>query len=834
MAKTAVLPSSVMTSIRRPRSVIAPLGWTQLPGGAIVVAASPDGSIWVLSSIGSGPDRSIWHYVNGSWTNIPGAAMRIAVAPDGAPWVVNSAGSIYHFDGVNWVPIAGGASDISVGPDGTVYIVSNQGGNQYGRGLWQYTNGVWSQLPGAGVRIAAAWERIPQPRGIVPGGVWVVNAQNHIFYFVPGSGYVEISGGIVEIAPTMLGGIFGLGYIANPDGSYPIYYHDLATSTWTQQTGSAVSIATNTANVYVVGVGGGIYMAPVLPGQVTPASFTITGPTDPHVSGSQSSGFQLIGNQPYPFKITAFDSAGNQISDANLPPITVTSNSGALVVSALDMKGATIAVRAQRFTTAPLTLTITTPVPGATASLTVNFAVVQELWVANSYNSTITAYAGSPPAQIASDTITGLLGPSGIAFDAGGNMWVSTYSNVVGLVGTKQPAFTISSGLVGPVALAFDANSILWVADFGAQNGVGLIDAYSGTTQLNAYTISNPAASITGLMGPRGLAFDNNGRLWVANGNFNANTVTAYAGAAQQPLSTIRDSIHGPSGLAFDGSGTLWVANANNNTVTAYTGNTQLLADTISDGLKLPMGMAFDGSGRLWVANNWTGVGGSYIACFSGTTQLPQNTVTTGVVGPIGITFAPPATLPPAPPNVNFGPVIPSPYSVALSGVAGLYNQTVTISQAGYSGPFVASVDNTAVALANVSGNTVTLTPVDVGTTMLRITGAGGHVADVPISVSSALGTLVVSPASLAFNNVGAAYSQTVSVSEPGYGGTFAISGINSLVATASISGSSITVTPVSAGNTSLHVAGGNAYLDIPIGVTVSEITIQSKRRGVR
>jgi hypothetical protein len=52
MAQTKLLPPSAMTSIRLPQSAIQPLGWTQLPGGAIYVAASPDGSLWVLSSIG--------------------------------------------------------------------------------------------------------------------------------------------------------------------------------------------------------------------------------------------------------------------------------------------------------------------------------------------------------------------------------------------------------------------------------------------------------------------------------------------------------------------------------------------------------------------------------------------------------------------------------------------------------------------------------------------------------------------------------------------------------------------------------------------------------------
>lgn len=275
MVQTAILPPSVMTSIRIPRSAIQPVGWTQLPGGGIFVAASPDGTAWVLSSIGSGPDRSIWHYVNGSWTNIPGAATRMAVAPDNTLWVINSAGGIYAWNGSSWSTIAGGASDITVGVDGSVYVISSLGGGPYGRGIWRYTNGSWTQLPGAAVRIAASADTGTYPGGIVPGGFWVVNAIDATYYFNPSNGFNAISGGVVQVAPTKSGGLFGLGYLVNPDGSYPIYYNDLATGGWTQQPGAGTSIATDGLHVYVTGAAGGIYSAPVTPAAplaVNPAS----------------------------------------------------------------------------------------------------------------------------------------------------------------------------------------------------------------------------------------------------------------------------------------------------------------------------------------------------------------------------------------------------------------------------------------------------------------------------------------------------------------------------------------------------------------------------------
>ena len=261
MARTAILPSSAMTSVRTPQSAIAPLGWTQLPGGGIFVAASPDGSIWVLSNQGPGPDQSIWHYANGNWSNISGGATRLAVAPDNSLWAVTAAGGIYHYTG-SWTQIAGGASDISVGPDGSVYVISNQGGGPFGRGAWRYTNGAWTALPGGGVRVAASWDVGTYLGNITPGTLWVLNTPGDLWYWNAAFGFHNLGGGGVEMAPTSNGGIFVLGFPQGPNG-YPLWYNDLSTGTWTPLSGGGVSIATDSAHVYAIGKAGGIYSAPI-------------------------------------------------------------------------------------------------------------------------------------------------------------------------------------------------------------------------------------------------------------------------------------------------------------------------------------------------------------------------------------------------------------------------------------------------------------------------------------------------------------------------------------------------------------------------------------------
>ena len=99
MAKTAILPSSAMRSPITTLSAIQGLNWTQIPGAASAIAASPDGSLWALSTGPSGPDKYIWHYSNGSWTNITGLAQYITVAPNGTLYAIGAENEIYSNSG---------------------------------------------------------------------------------------------------------------------------------------------------------------------------------------------------------------------------------------------------------------------------------------------------------------------------------------------------------------------------------------------------------------------------------------------------------------------------------------------------------------------------------------------------------------------------------------------------------------------------------------------------------------------------------------------------------------------------------------------------------------
>ncbi len=70
--------------------------YTQITGAASQAAFAPDGSLWVLSTGPSGPDKYIYRY-DGTWKNIPGLASRIATAPDSSIYAINSGGGLYHY-----------------------------------------------------------------------------------------------------------------------------------------------------------------------------------------------------------------------------------------------------------------------------------------------------------------------------------------------------------------------------------------------------------------------------------------------------------------------------------------------------------------------------------------------------------------------------------------------------------------------------------------------------------------------------------------------------------------------------------------------------------------
>ena len=165
-----------------------------------------------------------------------------------------------------------------------------------------------------------------------------------------------------------------------------------------------------------------------------------------------------------------------------------------------------------------------------------------------------------------------LSGPIGLAFDPQHRLWVVNNQSAtlvrfdtaqLAAGGAQAPAVVLS--LPGsPVAIAFDAAGSLWVSD----NQFHVIYKYTAD-ELATSGSPPPAFVLTAadsLVNPTGLAFDAAGNLWVVNNGRSslvAFTPAQLAGSGplgpQIVISSNRGSLSIPVGLAFEEDGSLWV-----------------------------------------------------------------------------------------------------------------------------------------------------------------------------------------------------------------------------------------------------------------------------------
>ncbi|HEX5274561.1 MAG TPA: tectonin domain-containing protein [Candidatus Rubrimentiphilum sp.] len=144
--------------------------WTGLGGGSSAITAAADGSIYVLSNGGSGPDRAIWHNVNGVWSQLAGSGTAIDASWDsgsysaggsavasGGVYIINSVGGIYYENpDMTFSVLPGSASAIAATTSGGVFVLgypSNSSGNSIF--YYNYSSGTWTSESGAGVSLAA-------------------------------------------------------------------------------------------------------------------------------------------------------------------------------------------------------------------------------------------------------------------------------------------------------------------------------------------------------------------------------------------------------------------------------------------------------------------------------------------------------------------------------------------------------------------------------------------------------------------------------------------------------------------------------------------------------
>jgi DNA-binding beta-propeller fold protein YncE len=217
-----------------------------------------------------------------------------------------------------------------------------------------------------------------------------------------------------------------------------------------------------------------------------------------------------------------------------------------------------------------------------------------------------------PPATL----LTGLSGPSALAFDGAGNLYVANYgdgtvskfSAASLAVGGTTPTATLT-GLRKPFALAIDRSDNLYVANETNPT----ISRFSAASMAAGGT--TPTGTLVGLGSElKALVFDRSGHLYVAHretADLNSAFVVSqfYAGTllATESHSTTANvkftGMQSPSALLVDGANNLYVADRQSDSVSKFEPGKTTATSKLTAGVAYPIAMALDRDGTLHVAN---------------------------------------------------------------------------------------------------------------------------------------------------------------------------------------------------------------------------------------
>lgn len=258
----------------------------------------------------------------------------------------------------------------------------------------------------------------------------------------------------------------------------------------------------------------------------------------------------------------------------------------------------------------------------------------------------IVTVAGNGTASDAGDglaaTSAGLSGPTGVAFDPAGNLYIAdTRHNRVRRVDPSGVIVTfagngVASGFGGegepagltplnaPQGVAADLTGNVYIADTG-HNRVIRVD-----TAGNIHTVAGTGTpGDSELNGPAGLALDGHGNLYIADtlnhrirmltpdGAVSTIAGTGAPGFSGDAGPAAAAELSGPSAVAVDAAGNIYIADTGNNRVRLVTpdGTITTIAGTGDPGyngasgaalevaLSHPAGLAVDGQGDVWVAD---------------------------------------------------------------------------------------------------------------------------------------------------------------------------------------------------------------------------------------
>lgn len=219
----------------------------------------------------------------------------------------------------------------------------------------------------------------------------------------------------------------------------------------------------------------------------------------------------------------------------------------------------------------------------------------------------------------------GLYGPTQLATDTQGNVWVADYFGAVSAFGPQGTALSPAAGasatsggfgngpLSGIYGLAVDTNDNVFITNeiaTATSGSVGSVSILNGVTSGNTLgsLVTNPANSTpyfsdTSIQYPESLATDTNGNILIGLDNgAAASYVTVYNSSGSLVRAGLGIPLgSGVFGVSADQAHGAWMANNAGNTVTHADATGQVIS--ASSCCSEPAGVATDALGNAWVSN---------------------------------------------------------------------------------------------------------------------------------------------------------------------------------------------------------------------------------------